>query len=48
MPEELNDLMDFERIADKLIDDLFDKNQALDLVHDEKESLDEKIEIRVQ
>ena len=26
MADELNDLMDFERIADKLIDDLFDKN----------------------
>ena len=24
--DDLNDLMDFERIADKLIDDLFDKN----------------------
>ena len=26
MGDDLNDLMDFERIADKLIDDLFDKN----------------------
>lgn len=48
MADELNDLMDFERIADKLIDDLFDKNQSLDLVHDEKESMEEKIDIRVQ